>query len=147
MRLFQEEGGSAFVEVALILPLFIVVLVSAVQGALIVQRLIRVTDAATVGARFGTVAGNGSNLTGMQNAATSAANNLPSFSATATTYCTCSPGGSTVSCTSSCSGQATPAQYVQVTTSSTTALLFKVYGTSGTFPMSSVATMRVAWGQ
>ncbi len=147
MRLFKEEGGAALVEVALILPLFVVVLLSAMQGALIVQRLIRVTDAATVGARYGTIAGNGSNLAGMQNAATSAADGLPGFNVTATAYCSCSPNGSTTSCTSSCSGQSTPVQYVKVATSSTTTLLFKVYGTSGTFPMSSVATMRVAWGQ
>ncbi len=147
MRILKEEDGAAFVEVALILPLFVIVLVSAAQGAFIVQNLIRVADAATVGARYGTLSGNGSNLTGMQNVATVSANGLPNFTATATTYCTCLPNGTPTSCTSTCSGQSTPAYYVKVVTSARVPLLFKIYGASSTYSMNSTSVMRVGPGQ
>ena len=147
MILIRDEDGAALVEVSLILPLFILVFLFGTDAALIVQRMLRVADAATVGARYGTIAGNGKDLAGMQNAATAAANGLPGFSATASTYCACSPGGSSTSCASTCAGQSTPVQYVKVSTLATASIMFKVLGYSGTFPIASTATMRVAWGQ
>lgn len=147
MRFLKEEDGAAFVEVALMLPLFVIILVSAAQGAFIVQNLIRVADAATVGARYGTLSGNGNNLTGMQSAAIASANGLPNFNAAATTYCTCLPNGTPTSCTSTCSEQSTPASYVKVATSARVPLLFRIYGASSTFSMNSTSVMRVGPGQ
>lgn len=147
MRILDENDGGAFVETALLLPLLIIILISAVNAALVLQSLQRVADAAAVGARYGTIAGYGADLAGMENAATAAAVGLPGFSATASSYCTCLPGGPNVSCTTTCAGQATPAQYVRVSTSAMASYLFQGNSSNGTFPIRSTTTLRVGWGQ
>ena len=63
--------------------------------------------------------------------------------ATATNYCACTPGGTSLSCGSSCSGYSSPLEYVKVQTTGTVRALFPYPGISGTFDLTATCILRV----
>ena len=90
-RLMSSEGGS-FVELALILPMFLLIFVPAVDIGRLFYVSIEVASAAQAGAAYGIQ--NPTDATGMQSASTAGASNLLKVSATATYGCECSDGSS-----------------------------------------------------
>lgn len=110
-----------------------------------IQRSILVIEAASVGARFGIIAGNASNTAGMTQAATNEAEGISGFSVSATTFCSCSPGGATTSCSTTCSTGYMASHYVQVTTSASVPGIFNVTGLPKTMRPSATSTMRASW--
>jgi len=98
-RVVEQVDGSSFVEIALVLPFFLLILVPSVDLARAFYAAIEVSSAAEAGAVYGVQ--NPGDVTGMVSASTSGASNLTGFSANATYGCECSDGSSVVaSCTS-----------------------------------------------
>jgi Flp pilus assembly protein TadG len=143
MTASAHEDGSAVIELCLLAPLVIIIFLAATDLTFYLQRSLIVTDAASVGARYGTISGNSTDTAGMQTAAQNAASGLSGFTATATAFCTCTPAGSQVSCTTTCGSQPTPSHYVQVTTAATVPGVFKVSSLPSSLQVSATSILRV----
>jgi Flp pilus assembly protein TadG len=101
-------------------------------------------DAAYAGATYGAlVSGQSANYSGMQTAANSDDPGTPGFTATASSYCACTPGGTSVSCATTCTGYSLPLQYVKVQTNGTLQPLFPYPGIPSTFNLKTACTLRV----
>jgi Flp pilus assembly protein TadG len=139
----KSQKGSALVELGLIFSLIMLLLMGVIDFALVTQQAMVVSEAAYAGAQYGAISGNSSNFTTMQNIATSSAKGVSGFSATASNWCSCSPGGTSVSCSSTCTSYGTPIMYVQVLTSATASVLFKYTGVPLTVPLHGFCILRV----
>ncbi len=150
MKIITEESGNALIEFALILPVFTVLLVGTLNLGVALQKYGAVADSARAGAEAALIQtctpslGCYTNTTKMQAVATASATSagITNYSAVATNFCTCSPGGgTTVSCGSFCSGYGEAAMYAQVTVTGTVPLIF---GTSTGMAVKSVARVRIS---
>ena len=143
MKIYREESGSALIEFALIVPVFIVLLTSAVNYSLALQRAGIAADAARAGAEAALIKGYYTDTTQMQTVATASAVSagISNFQAVGTNFCTCSPGsGTTTTCGSFCPTYGQAAMYAQVTVTGTVPLLF---GNLTGIPIKSVARVRI----
>jgi Flp pilus assembly protein TadG len=139
----KTQSGSALIEFALYFSLMAMLGMAAVSFGMAVQNGVVVADAAYAGAAYGANSTyNASNTTAIQQVAVNAGPGVPNLTATATVWCTCSAGGSTVSCSSSCSGDQ-PLYYVQVKASATYPNFFHYGGLPATFTIQSTCTMPV----
>ena len=110
---------------------------------LAIEQGIVVAAAAHAGAEYGAADGNANNTSAMVTAALNAAPGLSLVTATATTWCTCTSGGTTtVSCASLCNTYDIPIQYVQVKTDATIPVLIRFAGLPTTIVLSSSSTLR-----
>ena len=75
----SDESGSALVEFGLLMPVLTGIFLGAVGLSFGISEGMIVSQAATAGAMYGTLAGNNCDTAGMQNAATAAAGNLNGF--------------------------------------------------------------------
>jgi Flp pilus assembly protein TadG len=141
----RSERGVATVEFALFLPILAFLFIGIVDYALEIQETLQIQEAASAGAAYGVIPGNQENFTGMQTAAANAAPGVSGFSATATNIFTCSPGGATVTSSTSCSGYGTPIKYVVVSTSATVPALLTYPGIPSSLTLHGSATFRVPW--
>lgn len=147
--MIRADLGQALVELALMFPIFILLLVGAAEFGRLAYAAIEVSNAARAGVAFG--AQNhitASEFTAMETAATNDGPNVTGLSATATNFCACSSAPSTqVSCTTvltSCSPAPLHSlEYVQVNTTATVGPLFNYPGLPHTFTLTGHATMRV----
>ena len=88
-----DEGGGAFVELALVVPIFGLLLVGAAEFGRLAYADIEVSNAARAGVAYGAQNhATASDTSGMQTAATQDAPDVTSIAATASTFCTCSDG-------------------------------------------------------
>ena len=124
MNFLRSEEGSSLLEFALILPLVLLLFIGVVDLGFAVAESMSVEDAARAGAEYGSLPGKSNDLVGMQSAAQNAANGLSTLQVTASNWCSCTPNGSAVSCTSTCPGN--PVEYVQVQTSATVSTVLGV---------------------
>lgn len=116
-RALMDAEGASFVELALVLPLFLLMLIPVVDVGRGFYAAIEVASAAHAGAIYGLE--NPSDTSGMVQAAKAGASNLSSVSATATYGCECSDGTSPVaSCTSTPSCTYNYVTYVNVSVTS-----------------------------
>jgi len=139
----KTQSGSALIEFALAFTLMAMLALGAVSFGIAVQNSIIVVDTANEGALFG--ANNTYNATyilGMQQIAGLGATGVQNFTATATSFCECTAGGSVVSCSSAC-GTDQPLYYVQVNTSATTNNVFTYLGLPKTFSLNGAVVMPV----
>lgn len=90
--ILQGSEGASFVELALILPIFLLVFVPAVDIGRAIYVSIEVASAAQAGAAYGVQ--NPTDVSGMQSASKSGASNISGVTATATYGCECSDGSS-----------------------------------------------------
>lgn len=146
-RVEAGESGQALLELALTLPILLLLLVGAAEFGRLAYAAIETSNAARAGVAYGaqnhTTAANN---TGMEQAAVNDGPNLTSLSATATSLCACSNAlTSTSTCTStfSCSGTNRIIEYVQVTTTASVNALFNYPGLPKTFTLTGRAIMRV----
>ena len=144
-RFVAAEAGSALIELGLLLPVVLAIILAVSEVGVYLQRSMIVIEAASVGARFGVVPANVTNVTGMVQAAQNAAGGLSGFAANATTFCSCSPGGTQVSCSSTCGSLVALSHYVQVTTSATVPGLFNISVLQTSIHPVAVSTMRASW--
>jgi Flp pilus assembly protein TadG len=134
------------VELALVLPVLMLMAFGTFDYAFWIEKSIELQGAANSGAAYGAIPGNSTDHHGMTVVtnynATGSLTGAAGFTATATDFYTCSPGGAQISSTGTCpSGDAF--HYVQVTASQTSAVsvFYKFLPTSQA--LSATATLRV----
>lgn len=141
-----NDFGQALVELALMFPIFILLLVGAAEFGRLAYAAIEVSSAARAGAAYGAQTHlTASDTPGIQLAATQDAPNVTGVIATASNSCACSSGG-TVSCTyalSLCPSPARIIEYVNVNTTATVDTIFNYPGLPHTYTLTGQATMRV----
>ena len=142
-----DQSGSSLVELGVLLPAILAIILAVAEVAVYIQRSIVVVEAASVGVRFGVIAGNATNTAGMIQAAQNASGNLSGFTATAKSFCSCSPGGAQISCSSSCGSAAAISHYVQVTTTAAVPGIFHIAVLPSSISPLAVSTMRASWPQ
>ncbi len=142
LKPLTREGGASLVEVALLVPVLVLLLVGVIDFGMAYYLDIEIGNAAYAGAIYGSQ--NNTDTTGMQNAAVKDAANVKNMTATATYGCECSDGTNQVpSCTKQPTGcSVNPVNYVQVTTSATYKTLFPWPGIPSSFPMQGLAKLR-----
>jgi Flp pilus assembly protein TadG len=141
----RHTTGGALVELALIVPIFTVLLVGAAEFARLAYAAIEVSNAARAGVAYGSQSSStASNLTGMQTAATNDSPNVSGLTATATEFWSCSNAPSTQSSTPpTCTTGNHLLNYVQVRTTATVDPLIHVPGLPTTYTLRGLAIMRV----
>lgn len=143
----RGNRGQALVELALIFPIFILLLVGAAEFSRLAYDAIEVSNAARAGVAYGAQSHiTASDTTGIQLAATQDAPNVSGITATASNFCTCSSNGATLACSTSLNTCVSPdrvIEYVQVNTTATAGPLFNYPGLKHTFTLSGQAIMRV----
>ncbi len=132
---------------ALILPVMVLILYGIIDYSIWIQRTMQLQEAANSGAAFAAMPGTPPTHTVVQEItnfnATYTLTGVPGFTATATDFYTCSPGGSQVASSASCPA-GVPYHYVQVTTSLPASAVFYPYKLfPSTEPLSATATYRV----
>jgi len=144
LRLVEEEKGNALIEFSVTMPLLVLIFLGAVTLSLIIAQNLALTDAAYQAAKYG-ANGHNNDIAGMENVASKCAGGVPGFTAVAQEYCTCTPGGSVVSCTATCLPYSTPFEYVTVTTTALVPPLYSVPGIASSVALSATSTLRVPW--
>ncbi len=152
-RNLRENSGQAFIELALVLPIFILLLVGAAEVGRLAYASIEVSNAAHAGAVYAaqthTTAQDATNI---QLAATRDAPDVTSLTATATYSCSCESTTGVMTLSGSCTGISTavgscpsPSRivlYVQVTTAAPVDTLFHLPGIPSTVTLRGFASMR-----
>ena len=141
-RLWNDQAGTSFIETALLVPALLLLCCGTMDFARIVYAGIEIASAARAGVQFGALTpGNSGNTSGMTQAALADAADLGSgVTASANNFCLCN--GSTVGCTTTCSGVA-PAGYVSVTANYTFNSTLPYPGLPQAVALSRTAKMRV----
>jgi Flp pilus assembly protein TadG len=142
----QKERGQSLVELALIFPVFMLLVVGAAEFGRLAYAAIEVSNAARAGASYGSQNHiTASDFPNIELAATTDAFNISGVTATAANSCACSSGG-TITCSTALTSCPSPdriIEYVQVNTSGTVDPLFHYPGLPTTFTLTGQAIMRV----
>lgn len=164
----RNDRGSAFVELALVLPILTLVLIGAAELGRMAYFAIEVSEAARAGVAYGAQGSTPAvDFAGITAAAKKSAADVPSLSVTATDPCVCetvtSSTGTVVTTPlfDSCDGATAAAEqalcspiaaagtrnivvnYVQVSTSATVSTMFNYPGIPSSFTLTGFAKMRV----
>jgi Flp pilus assembly protein TadG len=146
MTFAESEHGSSLTELALLLPVLFLIVFSMIDYAVFIQKAIQVQDAASAAAQYGIIPGNATASSTMIQLAnfdvTGSINGAAGFTANATNFYTCSPGGAHVTATTSCPTGA-PYHYVQVTTSLNASNFLPIFGTPANMTLNGSAIYRV----
>jgi Flp pilus assembly protein TadG len=139
----KTQSGSALIEFSLSFSFIAMLGMAAVSYGMAVQTSVVVADAANAGAVYGANSTyNSVSTTAIQQVAVNSAPSVQNLTATAVFWCTCSPGGSQVSCSSAC-GSDQPSYFVQVTVSTTYPNFFHYGSLPASFTIKSVCNMPV----
>jgi Flp pilus assembly protein TadG len=142
----RDDKGQAFVELALVLPIFILLLVGAAEVGRIAFASIEVSNAARAGVSYGAQNhATASDSTGIQTAATQDGPDLTDLQAVATQACTCS-SGTTITCANAAANCLSPnriIEFVQVQTSAVVGTVFNFPGIPSSITLRGYAIMRV----
>ena len=142
----HDEEGSSLIELSFILPVILLMLLGVLDYGLVLEQYMTFNDSVRAAAEFATIYGEDANTSSMQSLATQFAVNVPNYQVSAAVVCTCSPGGSSVSCTSSCSGiPSVPYQYAQVTATASLPLIFQVQGFPASIPVKSTTMVPISY--
>lgn len=148
----RDKTGTAFIELALVLPLLSAMLIGAAELGRIAYFAIEVSNAARAGVAYGAQNHNtASDITDMKTAAKDDAPDLPGLVPTADNcICPATAATSTVlacsfpaSATETCSSFTTDTEFVYVNTSATVTTLFHYPVIPRTFTLTGFAQMRV----
>lgn len=150
-RRSRRESGAALVELALALPLLVVMVVGTLDFGRAFRTAMVLTNAARAGAQYGALnLGKSGDFTGMQSAATTVltANGLgstPTPTTTRTCYCVPAAGtfGAAVACTSTCGAGEQLVTTVNVSVQRTFSMISPYPGLPGSVTMTRMHTMRV----
>ncbi len=147
----RQDKGQAFVELALVLPIFILLFVGAVEIGRLAYASIEVSNAARAGVAYAaqnhTTAQDSTNIT---LAATQDAPDITSLTATPSYSCSCesstgtmtAPAGCATVTLISCSSPSRIVVYVQVTTQAPVNTLFGFPGIASSVTLRGFASMR-----
>jgi Flp pilus assembly protein TadG len=153
-RHLPRDKGQAFVELALVLPVFTLMLVGIAEVGRLAYASIEVNNAARAGAAYAAQDNTtAADTTNIQLAATQDAPDLTSLSATPSYSCTCESNTGTMTAPGACTGISTasgscpsPSRivvYVQVNTTAPVATLFHFPGIASSVTLRGQAIMRV----
>jgi Flp pilus assembly protein TadG len=143
--LLRRDGGSSLVEMALLMPVFLLLLSGGIDFGRAFYLNIEVAGAAHAAATYGTT--NPTDTAGMQSAAQDDAPNVPNLSVGTPTYgCECADGtGYSASCSAAPSCPSSNEVYrVNVTVTATYTPLIHWPGIPSSMSFSSSASMRSA---
>jgi Flp pilus assembly protein TadG len=143
-RLARAENGSAIAEMAIIVPMILILLIGLTEVGRYAQYSILVSGAARAGVQYG--AQNlvtAADLSGMRTAALNDGQNAPGLSATATSYCSCADGTASTCLAADCPGSHRLV-FVQVDSTGTIQSLLHVPYLPTSQTVTSRAIMRVA---
>lgn len=146
IRLWHDRSGSSFVEMAIMVPVILLLCCGTMDFARVVYAGIEVANASRAGVQFGALnPGNSGNLPGMVQAALNDAADLgvSRVTATARNFCGCNNGTGEVSCNDATVCGTVPSGYVAVTTNYTFNTLAPWPGIPSTILLSRTARMRV----
>jgi Flp pilus assembly protein TadG len=145
-RILGSESGQALAEFALFTPFFLVMVFGVIDLSFFLTEVMATQEAAVEGANYGSAPGNQNDDSGMQTWAAYAGSYGITLTGTptATTFYTCTPGGTHVTATTSCSSGFGPMEYVQVTASTTLSPVLASW-MFGSETYSATATYRVAY--
>jgi Flp pilus assembly protein TadG len=149
----RENKGQAFVELALILPIFLLLLVGTAEVGRLAYASIEVSNAARAGVAYAAQSHTtAQDAPGIQTAANNDALDVPGLIATPTYSCSCESStgvmGTAVSCTSistavgSCPNPSRIVLFVKVTTTATVDTAFHFPGLPASFTLRGSASMR-----
>jgi Flp pilus assembly protein TadG len=143
------DTGQGLVELALTLPLLILILMGGAEFARFAWASIETANAARAGAQYGAQTNvTASDDAGMQTAALNDGVNLSGLTATSSHFCACSTAPTAslgcLNALNSCASPAVVLEYVQVNTSSTIRPLYHWPGLPATFSPNGSALMQVA---
>ena len=152
-RDLREDKGQAFVELALVMPIFILLLVGMAEVGRLAYASIEVSNAARAGVAYAAQSHTtAQDATNIQLAATQDAPNITSLSATTSYSCSCESSTGVMTAAGSCTGISTapgscpsPSRivlYVQVNTTAPVDTLFHFPGIPSTVTLRGFATMR-----
>jgi len=155
-RYLRHDKGQAFVELALVLPIFILLLVGAVEVGRLAYASIEVSNAARAGVAYAaqnhTTAADIGPTGGIIQAAKLDAPDITSLTATTTNACSCESSagvmGASVDCTTistavgSCPSPSRIVLYIQVTTTAPVNTVFHFPGIPSTVTLRGFASMR-----
>ena len=146
-RHWGSDAGSALVELAVTLPLLVLVMAGAIDFARVFYMGMELTNAARAGAQYGAYnPAQSGDIAGMQTTATGSVN-ITGVTATASRTCQCATGAGTFSaatCTTTCPSGQHLVVTVTVTTSKTfTTLMGSFPGIPTTVGLVRAATLRV----
>jgi Flp pilus assembly protein TadG len=120
MKLLRSESGQALIELAVIMPMLLLIVSGLVDYSMYSQAAVQMQAAAAVGAAYGAYPTHWKDTAGMESWATYAASNssmgVSNFVATASNQYSCTAGGALSATPPACSGGANPYMYVQVKT-------------------------------
>jgi len=138
------RGGQSAVELAIAVPVLALMLLAAADFGRVFFFGIAVNNAARAGAQYGSqTVITAADVTGMQAAATTDGNNIPSLTATAS-LCTCqSPRGSVAACADSYCDPNSNATFVEVDTSAPFTTIVNYPGIPHSMTLTGKAVMQV----
>jgi len=144
-RLRRSERGGAMIELAVVMPVLILMCVGVMDYGRVFFTSIAVSNAARAGAEYGAqrLGVNSSFTTNMQNFAKLDGAQAGTITVTANRVCRC--GATVVTCatTVDCGGGYGPAaEFIEVTASKTVALLIKYPGLPTSIPIARTAIFR-----
>lgn len=144
---FGSDSGTSLIELALVLPVLLLLLTGAVDFGRAYYLDIEVTHAAHAAALYGSQ--NPSDTVGMQNAAVADAVDVPTFSTSSVSVsygCECSDGSSAVvGCTTAPICSTNIVSYVQVDTSMTYSAMLPYPGIPSPLTLRGTARMRAGY--
>lgn len=145
----HSQLGQAMVELALLMPIFLLLILGSAEFARLAYAAIEVSNAARAGVAYGAQTHiTASDVPGITTAALNEATNVSAMNAagvSVSNFCTCTTGGSVV-CTNALASCASPArviEYVQVNTTANVNPLIHLPGLPTTFTLHGQAIMRV----
>jgi Flp pilus assembly protein TadG len=131
----RRDEAQSLVELALVLPLFLLILLGSAEFARFAWASVLTSNAARAGASFGAQKPtNALNTAGIQAAAASDSVNLTGLTTTRTISCVCSNGAAILNCQTAlsyCAAPATITDYVTVNTTSTVTAFGHSFTTTG----------------
>jgi Flp pilus assembly protein TadG len=144
----RRDDAQSIVELALLMPLFLLLLLGSTEFAHFAWAAVLASNAARAGASFGAVSiTNAANLAGIQAAAAADSVNITGLTTTRTRPCACSDGTAIQDCTNSlasCPSPKTIINYVQVNTTVTVTPLGRYAGLPTSFTATGQSIMVVA---
>jgi Flp pilus assembly protein TadG len=153
LAFWHDEGGHSFIELAIILPVFALMLLGAIEIGRMAYLGIAVHSAARAGVQYGAQnASTAINSTGMVAKANADASNITearwwgssaAFTATASYFCQCADGSSSTCAAASCSGSQRYT-FVQVDTAALYTPFFQYPGLPPSQTLRGHAIMRVS---
>jgi Flp pilus assembly protein TadG len=135
----RSETGGAMVELAVVLPVLVLMAIGVMDYGRVFFRSIMVANAARAGADWGAYAKNYTNQAGMQAFTKLDAQEISNLKVSSQSFCLC--GDATASCSSSC-GSLPLRVLVEVTATDTVALLMNYPGLPNKIVVSQTARYR-----